>query len=153
VSETLADQTCGFLPVHLYEGLELERAKTICHAINSLAMASMGLGDGADAPKVLRDLSLRDMLDALETVERWNDRPKMMGVASSVSMVPAERLIAAAYTLMNFHLRPQDDEDDLIVRFDATRWGEKHAHLLIVARRDPDELDRDQDEDDEAEAA
>lgn len=46
-----------------------------------------------------------------------------------------------------------DDADYLIVRFDETRWGETHAHLLIVAKRDASDLARDDDEDEDAEAA
>lgn len=141
---TLADPTCGFLPVHLYEGPELDNALDICRAINSLAMCSMGLGCGV--PELLRDVSLREMLDALDTVERWNDRPRISGVSYSVSMVPAERLIAAAYTLINFHLRPQDEGTDVIVRFDKERWGETTAHFLAVCQRPLDEMDGEDDD-------
>lgn len=141
----LADPTCGFLPVHLYEGPDLDDALDICRAINSLAMCSMGLGCGV--PELLRDVSLREMLDALETVERWNDRPRISGVASSVSMVPAERLIAAAYTLVNFHLRPQDEGTDVLVRFDKERWGETTAHFLAVCQRQLSEMNEAEDED------
>lgn len=133
---TLADPTCGFLPLHLYEGPEMERASAICHAINSLAMAGMGLGDGADAPRLLRDLSLRDMLDALDTVERYNNRPRVSGVGYSVHMVPAERLIAAAYTLLHFFDKSADkDGDDVPVRFAFTHWGDQMVHFLLVGNR------------------
>lgn len=150
----IADPTCGFLPLHLYEGPELERAQSICAAINSLAMAGMGLGDGgAAAPKLLRDLSLRDMLDALDTVERYNDRPKISGVGYSVCMVPAERLIAAAYTLLHFFDKSASDQDgdDVPVQFAFSHWGEQRVHFLLVGNRPAADLADDEEE--EADAA
>ncbi len=150
---TLAPETCGFLPLHLYEGPNLERALTICHAINSLAMASMGLGDGADAPRVLRDLSLRDMLDAIDTVEVWNARPRISGVPYSQSMVPAERLIAAAYTLLHFFDKSAADKDDdhVPVQFAFKHWGDAMVHFLLVGNRPA--ADFAEQDDDEQEAA
>lgn len=147
----LAPATCGFLPIHVYESPELERAKTICHAINQFAMESMGLGK-ADAEKIA-DLSLRDMLDALEVVERWNARPRMHGVASSSTMVPAERLIAAVYTLIHFReLRPIGDEDGdtMPVRFTQRRWGTEYVHFLLVGNRDASTVQREEEEVDAA---
>lgn len=141
--ETYVAATCGFLPLHLYEGPELERAQDICAAINAFAMAAMGLGNAN--PKAVADLSLRDMLDALDTVERWNDRPKMEGVGYSMCMVPAERLIAAVYTLVNFPLRPQDDGQDLIVRFDNRHWGTDYVNALVVVRHERKEDDEMED--------
>lgn len=139
-----AAPTCGFLPLHLYEGPELDRAQDICAAINAFAMAAMGIGNAS--PKAVQDLSLRDMLDALDTVERWNDRPKMEGVGYSMCMVPAERLIAAVYTLVNFPLRPQDGNQDLIVRFDNQRWGTDYVNALVVVRQERKDVDEESEE-------
>lgn len=134
MSDQYAAPTCGFLPLHLYEGPELERAVDVCASINAFALATMGIG--TPDPKAVADLSLRDMLDALETVERYNDRPKMMTVPHSLYMVPAERLIAAVYTLVNFRLRPQDGEQDAIVCFTEQRWGTEYVNALVVARQE-----------------
>lgn len=148
--QTIADATCGFLPVHLYEGPELDRAMDICYAINSMAMAAMGLGDGASAPATLRDLELRDMLDAVALVERYNDRPCISGVPQSVSMVPVECLIAAAYTLLHyFDKRAADqDDDETPVLFAFRHWGNDMVHFLIVGNRPAPQLaDEDEQED------
>lgn len=140
-----AAPTCGFLPLHLYEGPELDRAMRVCADINAFALAAMGIGNAT--PKAVEGLSLRDMLDALDTVERWNARPKMEGVGYSMCMVPAERLIAAVYTLVNFPLRPQDGDQDLIVRFDSKHWGTDYVNALVVIRQER------KDEDEESEEA
>lgn len=143
----LAPASTGFMPEHLYEGPELERAKDICHAINAFAMETMGLGT-ADPNKV-KVLSLRQMLDAVDLVERWNDRPHMNGVTYSVCMVPAERLVAAVYTLVNFCSRSpcgEDDDDDVIVRFTQKRWGDEFVHFLLVGNREKNEIEAESDE-------
>ena len=144
----LAPASAGFVPGHLYEGPELERAKEICSAINAFAMESMGLGK-ADPVKV-KDLSLRDMLDALDIVERYNDRPAIDGVPRTVYMVPAERLIAAVYTLVNFadHSPCGDDDDDQIpVLFTQRRWGDDFAQFLLIGSREAKSMDTEEDED------
>lgn len=123
---------------------DLERAKDICHAINAFAMETMGLGK-ADPAKV-RELSLREMIDAVALVERWNDRPHMEGVRRSVCMVPAERLVAAVYTLVHFcQLSPCGDEedDDIIVRFTQRHWGDDMVQFLLVGNRKKKEVDED----------
>ena len=144
----LAPASAGFVPGHLYEEPELERAKEICSAINAFAMETMGLGK-ADAAKV-KDLSLREMLDALDLVERWNDRPAINGVSRSISMVPAERLIAAVYTLVNFadHSPCGDEDDDHIpVRFTQRRYGDDFVQFLLIGSREANEIDADEDND------
>ncbi len=144
---TLTPATTGFLPTHLYEGPALERAKDICHAINAFAMETMGLGK-ADVAKV-KDLSLREMLDALEMVKRWNDRPVTDGVSYSVCMVPAERLIAAVYTLVHHCNRSpcgDEDDDDILVRFTQHRWGDDYVHFLLIGNRDAKEMEGESDD-------
>lgn len=140
----LASLTTGFFPVHIYEGPDLERAKDICHAINAFAMETMGLGK-ADPAKV-RELSLREMIDAVALVERWNDRPQMDGISYSVCMVPAERLVAAVYTLVHFCRRSpcgDEDDDDIIVRFTQRHWGDDMVQFLLVGNREKKEVDED----------
>jgi hypothetical protein len=142
----LAPASTGFLPTHVYEGPELERAKDICSAINAFAMEGMGLGK-ADVAKV-QDLSLREMLDALALVERWNDRPKTEGVPYTLSIVPDERLVAAVYTLVNFaDLSPDGDEesDDIPVRFTQRRWGDEYVHFLLIGNRNKRDVEDGED--------
>lgn len=147
---TYAESSCGFLPLHLYEGADLERARNIVHAINLFALDGMGIGVDRARPDVIADLSLQDMLDAVRTVERWNARPKMMGVGYSQSMVPDDRLTAAVYTLIHFHDQHaigDADGDHIPVQFTAQHWGDKVVHFLLVgARPKPDAMDEDDDE-------
>lgn len=152
MSRPLVPASCGFYPVHLYEGPSLDRALGICDAVNAFALESMGFDPvPAAARKLLAPLSLRDMLDALDEVERYNDRPAMDGVSRSVHMVPADRLIAAVYTLLNFApTRSDDKEDDEIpVRFTSHRWGDDYVHFLMIGQRLKSEVDREDDEVDE----
>ena len=147
---TYASQSSGFVPSHLHEGPGLERASDICAAINAFAMETMGLGK-ADPSKV-RDLSLREMLDAVALVERWNDRPKIVGVAHSIHMVPAERLVAAVYTLVHF-ADPSPcgdaDSDEIPVRFTQRRYGQDFAQVLVIANRETKSFSEGGDHDDE----
>lgn len=148
---TLLPHTAGFLPLHAFWGPEFDRAQQIVASINSMAMESMGLGKAET--KILHDLSLRDMLDAVETVDQWNKMPSQDGISRSVYMVPAERLTAAAYTLLNFcdlHPNGDQDHDHIPVRFTKRNWGDDYVHFLLVGNRLKSEADA---EDDEAEEA
>ena len=131
MSKTLAPKTCGFLPTHLYEGPEFDRASCITAAINSFCLASMGLGNAN--PKPLNNLTLHDMMEALNIVERHNSKPAIAGVAHSVHMVPADRLIAAVYTLLNFYAAPYDEDGDQIPALLETRHGK---HFVLVGTRE-----------------
>lgn len=150
MSRPLVPASCGFYPAHLYEGPALDRALGICGAVNAFAPESMGFDPvPAAARKLLSPLSLRDMLDALDEVERYNARPAMDGVSRSTYMVPAERLIAAVYTLLNFAPTRSDDKDDdeVPVRFTSHRWGDDYVHFLMIGQRLKSEVDREDDED------
>lgn len=136
-----APPTCGFLPLHLYEGPDLDHASEIVAGINSLAFCAMGLGDAVVAK--IAKLSLREMLDAVDVVERFNDKPKILGETYSISMVPAERLVAAAYTLIHYAPYGRDEDDEIIARQDVTRWGEKKAHFVLVGARPASKIDVD----------
>lgn len=147
----LVAQTCGFLPLHLYEGAELERAKNICGWINDFCMESMGVGEPSADPRHLEDLSLREMLDAVDVVEKWNSRPETSGVGFSSCMVPADRLTSAVYTLVNAQSRSTDPEDDwLMARFTKRAWGEDQVHFLVVGARAKQEIEDDEAEDEAA---
>lgn len=146
----LAPESCGFLPLHLYDGPTMDRSIAICDAVIAFAMESMGFVPvPAQARALLDPLSLRDMLDAIDEVERYNTRPAMNGVSRSVHMVPAERLLAAVYTLLNFApTRSDEKEDDEIpVRFTAKRWGDDYVHFMLIGQRLKSEVDSEEDED------
>ena len=146
----IASSTAGFLPLHVYEGSALERALDICHAINAFALAEFDLA--TPDPRKLEDVSLREMLDALAMVEAWNARPRISGETTSISFVPAERLIAAVYTLLHFHIPSADgdsDDDHIPVRFTKRSGGENVTHFLCVGSR----LARPDEGDNEAEVA
>lgn len=144
---TLVAPTAGFGLNHIYEGPELERALEICHAINAFALEEFDLAT-AD-PATVRDLSLREMLDAVDMVMAWNDRPRVEGVAHSISFVPAERLIAAVYTLVNFAARSpcgDADDDHIPVRCTQRQWGTDYVHFLAVGNRRKSQSDDAEDE-------
>lgn len=145
----LLPSTAGFLPLHAFWGAEFDRAQQIVASINSLAMESMGLGKAET--KILHDLSLRDMLDAVSVVEAWNRMPSQNGISKSIYMVPAERLTAAAYTLLHYFDRSafDADGDHIPARFTFRRYGEDITHFLLVGSRPAREIDAD-DEQEEA---
>lgn len=130
-----ADKTCGFLPIHLYDNEELERASNICAAIISFGFEAMGLRIADAEP--LSNLSIQDMLDAARVVEAWNDRPRMYGASSSSLMVPDDRLTAAVYTLLHYH-EPDattSDMDEIVVRFTKPLFARDVTHFLLVGAR------------------
>lgn len=125
--------TSGFAPHHLYMTPALDRAMEISRSINSFGLWTMGVESPKDDDRWrLSDLSIREMLDAVDLVEQWNDRPG----GNSATLVPAERLTAAVYVLLHYPLRPQDDDQDMIVGFDDARYGTTFKHALIVVRQE-----------------
>jgi hypothetical protein len=128
---TYAPATCGFLPLHLYEGPDLEHASEIVAGINSLAMSAMDFCDGDI--RAIKDLSLRQMLDAVEVVERYNRKPIPLGTTHHSYMVPAERLTAAAYTLIHFQRRWDDEDTEILVSLKKLgSGGRKKVHVIAV---------------------
>lgn len=85
--------------------LDLERALEIVGAINDRMFLAMGLVPASEVGS-LQGVSLVQMLEAKQVVERENDRraaeAKREGSSYSISVVPADRLIAAAYALENY---------------------------------------------------
>lgn len=133
---TIAAPTCGFLPLHLYEGQGLDDAFRIVDEINRFALAGMGIGVSA-SPALLRTLSLQDLLDAVRTVDAWNDRPSTSSLSREISMVPSDRLTAAVYALINFHspwaFGP--DGDVVPVQFTTPSSAGMITHFLLVGAR------------------
>ena len=134
--KAVAPATCGFLPLHLYDGPDLERAADICSAINLFALEGIGLGGRAD-PKLLRDLSLQDMLDAVQMIKIWNDRPRMIETSHSIRVVPDDRLTAAVYALIHFHnpYAAGAYQDEVPAQFTLRRFGDDITHFLLVGGR------------------
>lgn len=92
----------------------LERSMEICGAINSFALASLGLKE-CQAEK-LAGLSLQQMLDAVREVEKWNSRTVPDGEAKSLTMVPDDRLTSAVYTMLHY-MPDEDDGDEPIINW------------------------------------
>lgn len=85
--------------------LTLEQAQDIVAAINHRAFITNGLKE--DQPlAALSNVSLAEMLEAAEAVRAENRRreqaAKGTGESYSISMVPAERLIAAVFVAENY---------------------------------------------------
>ncbi len=84
------------------------------------------------------------LLDAVDRVEHWNNRPSMMGVSHSVWIVPDPRLVAAVYALLHYsdpHPCGDKDDDELVVRFTQRRFGDDFAQFLIVGDRQSKETE------------
>lgn len=87
------------------EQMSLKRAKDICAAINWHAFNSEGLE--FDEPVIdLASISLGEMLNAAEILEEKNKlallAQRTYGGSTKMSLIPAERLVAAVYVLNNF---------------------------------------------------
>lgn len=80
-----------------------ERAQEIVTAINARCMVSMGIDQPLGS---LQDVSLAEMLEAKSIVEAKNAAAQAHasenGGGYSISMVPADRLIAAVYVVGHY---------------------------------------------------
>jgi len=80
-----------------------ERAQEIVTAINDRALLAMGIDRNMGS---LEGVSLAEMLAATEIVAAGNKArehvARQTGTSCSISIIPAERLIAAVYTLENY---------------------------------------------------
>lgn len=123
--------TAGFYPLHAFWGPDFDWACNVVHAINSFALEVMDLAKAK--PDLIQDLSLRELLGAVDLVEAWNQCPFQEGQYREIFMVPADRLTAAVYTLLHFRLHSPSDDQDLLARFSETRSDGDVDHLLLVA--------------------
>lgn len=110
-----------------------QRAYAINRAIVGIGMMSvLGFDAGNPDIKLLRQASLREMLDAVDFVKLDNDtKPADANGTRTHSMVPDPRLTAAVYTALHYSVGPNED-DDLVVGY--PEGG--RIHLLIAAVRD-----------------
>jgi hypothetical protein len=77
-----------------------ERAKEIVSAINDRCFYTMGIGTGKlDS---LEGVTLGEMLQAKEIVEQGNASASSAGGSYSISLIPDDRLIAAAYCMEHY---------------------------------------------------
>lgn len=124
------------------EGEDLVRAISIVAAINSFVYESMGLGTAH--PKPLAELTLREMLDAVDAVKAWNGRPDR----TSAHMVPDDRLTAAVYAWLHYSgtTRAFEPDGDELVLVASERGLKK---FLLIGLRHPSKF-ADDDDDHEA---
>lgn len=81
--------------------MENERALKIVRAINDRGFLCMGMVKPEDIDS-LEGVSLSEMIDATRAVEAINEEAKKSDGPHTIYIVPAERLIAAVYTLENY---------------------------------------------------
>lgn len=124
--------------------IEEHRARAINRAIVQVGMLSvLGWDEAKPDVALLRECSLREMLDAVDFVRLDNETKPATNGTRSLSLVPDERLTAAVYTLLHFPL--DRDDDDLIVGL--PEGG--RIHLLITATRDRSAIEPEADDDEE----
>jgi hypothetical protein len=87
-----------------------ERAQEIVDAINNLAFFAIGMAEPEKA-RPLGGVSLAEMLEATRMVHAKNHAPAVDG-KRTIHVIPAERLIAAAYVLSNY-----EGNDEAIVAY------------------------------------
>ncbi len=88
--------------------MALNRAKAICAAINDRCFFNIGITETVGS---LKDLSLAEMLEAKRIVKNKNRSADLENGVRAISLIPDDRLIAAAYTLEHFHA---DEEESVI---------------------------------------
>ncbi|WP_234053678.1 MULTISPECIES: hypothetical protein [unclassified Xanthobacter] len=114
-----------------------DRAHEIVAAINSWAAVTLGLDVSMGG---LEGVSLAEMLEAKEIVETRNrraaDAAEASGGSYSISVVPDDRLVAAAYCLDHY---PTGNEAILCVP--RPSFNGTHAALGLVAITPDDEND------------
>lgn len=107
-----------------------ERAQEIVSAINDRAYFKMGLKEAPDIGS-LEGVSLAEMLEAKNTVEAGNkaaqERAKQTGGTYSVSIIPDDRLIAAAYALEHYH-----PDNEAVVVIPTSEWPYDRRALGVV---------------------
>lgn len=85
--------------------MELEKAQDIVTAINARQFFTMGIVEAAEVPS-LTNVSLRDMLDAVDVVEADNaqaaSEARGTGTTYNLHVVPAARLIAAVFCIEHY---------------------------------------------------
>lgn len=121
----------------------MSKSHEIVAAINRFALETIGIAQVSSADRdLLLDLSLREMLAAVDEINVENDKPAPPGQSKIITVVPDDRLTSAVYTLLHWRLRPFDEDDDVLVRF--TEGGlVPRVHFLAVCQRENSQLQED----------
>lgn len=93
--------------------MDIERAHAIISAVNDRCFFSMGLKDSAGS---LEGITLADMLEAKRLIEAKNAAAESVNGSRTITMVPADRLIAAAYCMEHYPM-----SGEAIITAPATR--------------------------------
>lgn len=107
------------------EPMSFDQAITIVHAINNRAFFGMGLKLTGPIGS-LEGISLAQMLEATAVVRASNDAPAQ-DFPRTIHVVPAERLIAAAYVLEHY----QPSTEAIVVR-PTGEWPYDRRALAVV---------------------
>lgn len=118
-----------------------ERAAEIVSAINERALFQLDL---VASVKPLTDVSLAEMLEAKTMVQAANvaarERQKAEGESITISVVPDDRIIAAAYTLE--HFLPSNEAVAVV----PTRQWPYDRRVLAVVGLEPGQGKDDEDD-------
>ena len=120
--------------------MEIERAHEIVSAINDRCFFSIGLKESAAS---LEGVTLADMIAAKRLIEAKNAAAESVSGSRTISMVPDDRLIAAAYCMEHYPM-----SGEAIITAPATR-AERFSYetelkaLAIVPARSDEEGDDD----------
>lgn len=106
--------------------MTLERAIEINTAICGVQFRQMGI---IDTPQPsLKDISLRDMLDAVDMVSAESDKANIPdGKTRTIHMTPDPRLVAAVYCIEHYkhHVSSFGEKQDIVIALD-------NAVLMVV---------------------
>jgi hypothetical protein len=118
-----------------------ERAQEIVTAINNLAFFAMGMAE-PEKTRPLGGVSLAEMIEATRMVAARNEAPAIDG-KKTIHVVPAERLIAAAFVLSNY-----EGNDEAIVAHPLRGFLAGCNRVVVVA-----DIEQKAGEEEEEEAA
>tara|TARA_R110002012_G_C11673164_1_gene613289 strand:+ start:4059 stop:4430 length:372 start_codon:yes stop_codon:yes gene_type:complete len=111
-----------------------ERAIDICRRINARYFLALGLSEQPQLPS-LEGVTLAEMLEAAEQVRKINALSALRPGASTVYVVPADRVIAAVYTVANYD--PDCGPIAIEPRQDASgHWQMNAVSVIDVTQQD-----------------
>lgn len=108
-----------------------ERDLAICQSINDVCLRHMGISRKSDEGINLSQLTLREMLDAVERVEAAPETVNSDG-SKSITLRPDPRLIAATYVLYNYDASRSAIISRPLVREERFQQPEDDVVALVV---------------------
>lgn len=120
--------------------MDSTRALKIVRAINDRGFLCMEMVKPEDIDS-LEGVSLSDMIEATRAVEAINKEADQKGGPHTIYIVPADRLIAAVYTLENYA-----SDNSAIAMAPTTEWPYSRRAVAVVGL----ELKKIETSDDEA---